>query len=574
MGYLNDSLDFEKFFAKDLLSGIKKDPKRLVLGVDPASTWAWNQVLGRDDKPLVDQMGGPYDGRVFSFGHGDGGVYDRAQAAGINTKSASMNHDAAHLIAASYAVGGGLGNTGGEGGTSGGYDFFNGPRTNFSTGMPSTGANPAAGISGIAGPVAGPGGGAGIEAGAGAGSGMGAMDYAKLGMGLMKSAQPQQQQAPAAQPSFGQRLNAGLGQALFPINPQVAQGVDPSYVSQLQNNALLKLGLGMASAGREPGATFGAALGAGLGRASNDLDGAMQTAYQNARQARADRRADTAEERQLDQADRAQAHQQWLETHTLDREKTQDDRAAEDRQFRLQQAEQAQRRWDAEQKAQQQWRQDQLDARNAGTVPTGYRLKQDGTGLEPIPGGPADPSVGKGKITDAERLTAAYAQRMQSASDTIDKLDYVPSASELTAFNYLIGSPGIKQSLANRYMSGEAQQYFQALQDFSRAKLRKESGAVIGKDEISGDLATFFPLPGDSPETIAQKKVARQTALQGMITASGPAYAAAQTQTAATPPKGAGLGQTPPAVRKSVGGKTYVQMNGQWFEDDGAPSSY
>src|SRR6185436_3169025 len=117
MGYLSDSLDFEKFFAKDLWKGIKKDPKRLILGVDPASTWAWNKVLGRDDKPLVDQMGGPYDGRVFSFGHGDGGVYDRAQAAGINTKSAQGNHDAAHLIAASYALGGsGLGGNGGASG--------------------------------------------------------------------------------------------------------------------------------------------------------------------------------------------------------------------------------------------------------------------------------------------------------------------------------------------------------------------------------------------------------------------------------------------------------------------------
>ena len=109
MGYLSDSLDFEKFFASDLLKGIKKDPKRLVLGVEPASTWAWNKILGRNDQPLVDQMGGPYDGRVFSFGHGNGGVYDRAQAAGIDTDSASMNHDAAHLIAGSYALGAGFG---------------------------------------------------------------------------------------------------------------------------------------------------------------------------------------------------------------------------------------------------------------------------------------------------------------------------------------------------------------------------------------------------------------------------------------------------------------------------------
>ena len=33
------------------------------------------------------------------------------------------------------------------------------------------------------------------------------------------------------------------------------------------------------------------------------------------------------------------------------------------------------------------------------------------------------------------------------------------------------------------------------------------------------------------------------------------------------------LGQPPPAIRKSVGGRNYVQINGQWYEDDGtAPS--
>ncbi len=117
MGYFNDSLDFEKFFAKDTWDRLKKDPKRLLLGVEPASTWAWNQILGRDDEPLVDQMGGPYDGRVLSFGHGNGGVYDRAQAAGIDTDAASTNHDIAHIIAAMYAVGGSnLGGSGAEGG--------------------------------------------------------------------------------------------------------------------------------------------------------------------------------------------------------------------------------------------------------------------------------------------------------------------------------------------------------------------------------------------------------------------------------------------------------------------------
>src|SRR5688572_19265675 len=100
MGYLSDTFAFDKFWTKDLWKNIKSDPKRLILGVDPASTWAWNKVLGRDDKPLVDQMGGPYDGRVLSYGHDGGEVFDRAKAAGINTDAGRANHDAAHVVAA------------------------------------------------------------------------------------------------------------------------------------------------------------------------------------------------------------------------------------------------------------------------------------------------------------------------------------------------------------------------------------------------------------------------------------------------------------------------------------------
>lgn len=156
--------------------------------------------------------------------------------------------------------------------------------------------------------------------------------------------------------------------------------------------------------------------------------------------------------------------------------------------------------------------------------PVGYRLSTDGASLEPIPGGPADPSVGKGKITDAERLSAAYATRMRKAADSITTLNYIPTTADMVKFNYMLGGPGITQSMANKTLSPEAQQYLQAVQDFNRAKLRKESGAAIGKEEVFGDLSTFFPVPGDDAKTLAQKQSARETAIDGMIGAAGPAY--------------------------------------------------
>jgi len=106
MSKLSDALSFEMFNLKDMWKNIKKDPKRLVLGVDPASTWVWNKVLGRDDKPIVDQLGGPYGGKAISVGPDQGGVYQRAQDAGINTGPGRTMHDIAHVIAAFYGANG------------------------------------------------------------------------------------------------------------------------------------------------------------------------------------------------------------------------------------------------------------------------------------------------------------------------------------------------------------------------------------------------------------------------------------------------------------------------------------
>jgi hypothetical protein len=364
MGYFSDSLDFEKFFAKDLLKGISKDPKRLILGVDPASTWAWNKVLGRDDKPLVDQMGGPYDGRVFSYGHGNGEVYDRAQAAGINTESAQKNHDAAHIIAASYALGGGFGNMGGggEGAAQPGLweQGFAG-KTNFATGMP-TGGFSTSGISGIAGPVGG-------GTGASSAASMGAMDYAKLGMGLAGSAQPQQQhqvqpqQAPVRNmaqptqvPTYGQRIGQGLGRvssAMFPVDPST--GLTADQTRQLQTNALMQMGLGMLGSSSQ-GAGFGEAAAKGYGLAQGNLQGRLQQNYENSM-------ANRAETRAVDREKRLDEQSQWMREHQSQRDTITDARQLADFDYRAEQDRKLleQRRTEAE--AIDQWRKDQLAGR-------------------------------------------------------------------------------------------------------------------------------------------------------------------------------------------------------------------
>lgn len=201
---------------------------------------------------------------------------------------------------------------------------------------------------------------------------------------------------------------------------------------------------------------------------------------------------------------------------------------------------------------------ERLGGVNAGRehIPSGYEPDPTKPGqLRPIAGGPQDPATGKGKITDAERLSAAYADRMRKSADRISTLNYVPTVADMVKFNSMLSGPGVMQSLANKTLSPEAQQYLQAVQDFNRAKLRKESGAAIGKEEVFGDLSTFFPVPGDDANTLQQKATARETAIQGMIGAAGPAYKAQPTPAPA---------EAPAATATGPNGQKLYLRNGQW----------
>lgn len=110
MSDLTDILKFEGFNLKGIGKKLKANPARLLYGaIDPASTKVWNKVLGRDDKAVVDQMGGATKG-----------TYEGAQAAGIDTKAGKTMQDVAHVVAAYFAGSYGAGQLGALGGAGGG----------------------------------------------------------------------------------------------------------------------------------------------------------------------------------------------------------------------------------------------------------------------------------------------------------------------------------------------------------------------------------------------------------------------------------------------------------------------
>lgn len=74
----------------------------------------------------------------------------------------------------------------------------------------------------------------------------------------------------------------------------------------------------------------------------------------------------------------------------------------------------------------------------------------------------------------------------------------------------------IAGSAFNWTQSDAQQAVEQAKRDFINAILRKESGAVIGKDEFTNAEKQYFPQIGDSKAVIEQKAKNRRTAIQGL----------------------------------------------------------
>lgn len=114
--------------------------------------------------------------------------------------------------------------------------------------------------------------------------------------------------------------------------------------------------------------------------------------------------------------------------------------------------------------------------------------------------------------TEGERASFSFYQRMQHAENLLDTLEQENGAYE----------PGLWERYGpNALQSAETQQYRNAAEQWIRAKLRRESGAVIGADEMRDEYATYFPIPGDSSEVIEQKARARREAVEAMGQQSG-----------------------------------------------------
>jgi hypothetical protein len=139
------------------------------------------------------------------------------------------------------------------------------------------------------------------------------------------------------------------------------------------------------------------------------------------------------------------------------------------------------------------------------------------------------------KPTEAEQKAAGFAQRMEFSDQVAKDLESKVAAQQLagkdvgtmypTARTQALGAvPFVGNYLENIGSSTQQQLYKNAQENWVRANLRKESGAVIGVDEMKDEIRTYFPQPGEKPEKIAQKQMLRQVTQNAMKTAAGTSY--------------------------------------------------
>lgn len=160
-----------------------------------------------------------------------------------------------------------------------------------------------------------------------------------------------------------------------------------------------------------------------------------------------------------------------------------------------------------------------------------------------IPG--VAPPKNEKQLTEGQAKGALYLGQMRSASAELEKL---PTASPVAV-------AATESPWTNWAASANTQKVAQAQNQWSEAYLRTKTGAAATPGEVELNRRTFFPVIGDKPEQIQQKRLMRQQAERDMEPVAGPGAARAG-------------GGTRAAV--TVGGQTYARPAGmtdqQWAD--------
>lgn len=118
--------------------------------------------------------------------------------------------------------------------------------------------------------------------------------------------------------------------------------------------------------------------------------------------------------------------------------------------------------------------------------------------------------------TAAQQRDARFYRRMEASEQTFDTMEKDVSGMSLKDQMQLEYAPNVMQSPVGQKLN-------QAMRAFTEARLRADSGAAVPQHEYDNDRKMYFPQPGDTPETLAQKKQARRVVIESFRESAGPA---------------------------------------------------
>jgi hypothetical protein len=162
---------------------------------------------------------------------------------------------------------------------------------------------------------------------------------------------------------------------------------------------------------------------------------------------------------------------------------------------------------------------------------------------------------------EAQASAARHAKNALEANAKLEELEakgYEPASLKAAARNI----PGLKILTATK----EDQLYNTYKRNFINATLRKDTGASITESEWKFEDERYFPQPGDTPETVEEKRKIRGEQIQALVDSAGPR---AQTQQGL-----AGSHVHKPGDVVEVNGKKYrVAADGDTLEEISATGS-
>lgn len=139
------------------------------------------------------------------------------------------------------------------------------------------------------------------------------------------------------------------------------------------------------------------------------------------------------------------------------------------------------------------------------------------------PSQPNNPFSAGGKFNEGQGKAAGFTDRMLQSEGILSGIGGQGGVQEQgtsAVQSALSAIPGV----GNYLTSTDRQKFEQAKRDFVNAQLRRESGAAISPSEFDSANKQYFPVPGDSPEVIAQKTANRRAAIQALGREGGPSY--------------------------------------------------